>query len=251
MVEQTPAPPPRPLLPVLVWVHGGGFCGGSGANKWFNSTRLAPYGQLVITFNYRLGPLGFLATPGAHAHAHATCPVQPMHMPQAQSSPCTCTCPVQPMHMPMPSPAGARRPASLPTPASPSVPRDSSNIRGQWRPQRRARPADSAALGASARARLRGRPRARDRLWRVLRRRLCLCDERIAARRGWVPHLAPPLPPSIRALGPHHRRPRCRPRRSLLRSRVLAVHMHMHMHGAHACTRACMHMHMQVSSNGR
>ena len=49
-------------LPVMVWVHGGGMMGGSGAS--FNASRLAAtQGVLVVTLNYRLGPLGFLSHP--------------------------------------------------------------------------------------------------------------------------------------------------------------------------------------------
>ena len=50
------------LLPVLVWFHGGGFCGGAGSLAWHNGTSLARRGLLVVTLNYRLGPLGFLAS---------------------------------------------------------------------------------------------------------------------------------------------------------------------------------------------
>ncbi|MGR6964802.1 carboxylesterase/lipase family protein [Geodermatophilus sp. URMC 61] len=47
-------------LPVMVWIHGGGFVGGAG---WpFDARRLAVDGDVVVvTINYRLGPLGFLA----------------------------------------------------------------------------------------------------------------------------------------------------------------------------------------------
>ena len=57
-----PARPVPPLLPVMVWIHGGGFCSGAGSTKWFNGSALAARGQLVVTLNYRLGPLGFLAS---------------------------------------------------------------------------------------------------------------------------------------------------------------------------------------------
>ena len=55
---------PRSLLPVMVWVHGGGMCGGSGSLKPFNGSQLTSRDAnvLVVTLNYRLGPLGFLAS---------------------------------------------------------------------------------------------------------------------------------------------------------------------------------------------
>jgi para-nitrobenzyl esterase len=49
--------------PVLVWIYGGGFSGGSGSSLQFDGERLARKGLVVVTFNYRLGALGFLATP--------------------------------------------------------------------------------------------------------------------------------------------------------------------------------------------
>ncbi len=49
--------------PVLVWIYGGGFFAGTGANPLFDGTNLARKGLVVITFNYRVGALGFLALP--------------------------------------------------------------------------------------------------------------------------------------------------------------------------------------------
>lgn len=50
--------------PVLVWVHGGGFTGGTGASLLYDGSRLAATGDVVVvTLNYRLGALGFLAHP--------------------------------------------------------------------------------------------------------------------------------------------------------------------------------------------
>ena len=50
-------------LPVLVWVHGGGFIGGSGAVEIYDGRHLAARGVVVITVNYRLGAFGFFAHP--------------------------------------------------------------------------------------------------------------------------------------------------------------------------------------------
>ena len=47
--------------PVMVWIHGGGFTNGSGRSPYYNATRLALDGDVVVvTVNYRLGALGFL-----------------------------------------------------------------------------------------------------------------------------------------------------------------------------------------------
>jgi para-nitrobenzyl esterase len=46
---------------VLVWVHGGGYVQGSGAGELIgDGAGLARLGLIVVTFNYRLGSLGFL-----------------------------------------------------------------------------------------------------------------------------------------------------------------------------------------------
>jgi para-nitrobenzyl esterase len=46
--------------PVLVWIHGGGFRTGQGGIPWYNGARFAANGDIVVvSFNYRLGALGF------------------------------------------------------------------------------------------------------------------------------------------------------------------------------------------------
>lgn len=50
-------------LPVMVWIHGGGLVRGSGSHPGQNGRALAAMGAVVITFNYRLGPLGFFWLP--------------------------------------------------------------------------------------------------------------------------------------------------------------------------------------------
>lgn len=50
-------------LPVMVWIHGGGFVAGSGAQGDFNGASFTDKGVLLITINYRLGRLGFFAFP--------------------------------------------------------------------------------------------------------------------------------------------------------------------------------------------
>ncbi|GAA4136707.1 carboxylesterase/lipase family protein [Leifsonia shinshuensis] len=48
-------------LPVIVFIHGGGFAIGEGAD--YDATKLAAKGAVVVTVDYRLGLLGFLAHP--------------------------------------------------------------------------------------------------------------------------------------------------------------------------------------------
>lgn len=50
-------------LPVLVWIHGGGFREGSGGALQFIGETLAAKGIVVVTINYRVGALGFMAHP--------------------------------------------------------------------------------------------------------------------------------------------------------------------------------------------
>ncbi|MFI7636184.1 carboxylesterase/lipase family protein [Nonomuraea sp. NPDC049400] len=49
-------------LPVMVWLHGGGFTQGSGGD--YDARRLARAGAVVVSVNYRLGVFGFLGHPG-------------------------------------------------------------------------------------------------------------------------------------------------------------------------------------------
>ncbi|HEX4220467.1 MAG TPA: carboxylesterase/lipase family protein [Acidimicrobiales bacterium] len=50
--------------PVMVWIHGGGFNSGTGAGDLYRGGTLAREGDvIVVTINYRLGALGFLAHP--------------------------------------------------------------------------------------------------------------------------------------------------------------------------------------------
>ncbi len=50
-------------LPVLVWIHGGALTRGSGSIPPYDGASLARQGAVIVTINYRLGPLGFLAHP--------------------------------------------------------------------------------------------------------------------------------------------------------------------------------------------
>lgn len=50
-------------LPVMVWLHGGGYTLGAGSLPRYNGRELAKRGAIVVTINYRLGHLGFFAHP--------------------------------------------------------------------------------------------------------------------------------------------------------------------------------------------
>ncbi len=49
--------------PVMVWIHGGGFEFGASADPSTDGSRLAQKGVVVVSFNYRVGVLGFMAHP--------------------------------------------------------------------------------------------------------------------------------------------------------------------------------------------
>lgn len=52
-------------LPVIAWLHGGGFTSGGGDLPWYDGgTLAAEQGVIVVGINYRLGPLGFLHVDG-------------------------------------------------------------------------------------------------------------------------------------------------------------------------------------------
>jgi para-nitrobenzyl esterase len=48
---------------VMVWIHGGSFVTGAGGDPLYDGSRLAQEGVIVVTINYRLGPLGWFAHP--------------------------------------------------------------------------------------------------------------------------------------------------------------------------------------------
>ena len=49
-------------LPVMFWIHGGGYSGGSADEPRHNGDFLPLKGVVLVTINYRLGVFGFLAT---------------------------------------------------------------------------------------------------------------------------------------------------------------------------------------------
>lgn len=56
-------------LPVMVWIHGGAFTGGSGTVPLYNGEAMSRKGVVFVTINYRLGIFGFLAHPELSAES--------------------------------------------------------------------------------------------------------------------------------------------------------------------------------------
>jgi para-nitrobenzyl esterase len=50
-------------LPVMVWIHGGGYVNGSGNIERLNSAAMAKEGVVLVTINYRLAMFGFMTHP--------------------------------------------------------------------------------------------------------------------------------------------------------------------------------------------
>lgn len=65
----TPAKTPGEKLPVLVWIYGGGFSFGSTSTPVHNGEHLARKGVVLVSINYRVGSLGFLAHPELSAES--------------------------------------------------------------------------------------------------------------------------------------------------------------------------------------
>ncbi|QMV20253.1 carboxylesterase family protein [Granulicella sp. 5B5] len=63
------APADAAKLPVMVWVHGGGFVGGASSEPRQNGQHLARHGVIVVSMNYRLGMLGFFTHAGLAAES--------------------------------------------------------------------------------------------------------------------------------------------------------------------------------------
>lgn len=59
----TPAHSASEKLPVMVWIHGGGFVIGASSQSAYDGEPLAAQGVVVVSLNYRLGIFGFLAHP--------------------------------------------------------------------------------------------------------------------------------------------------------------------------------------------
>jgi len=61
-----------PGMPVLVYIHGGGFVTGDGSELRYDGAALARDGIVTVTLNHRLGPFGFLAHPLLREHGGAS-----------------------------------------------------------------------------------------------------------------------------------------------------------------------------------
>ena len=60
---------PGKKLPVTLWIHGGGYSAGWGFEPEMDGEEWARHGGVLVTFNYRLGLLGFLAHPALSAES--------------------------------------------------------------------------------------------------------------------------------------------------------------------------------------
>lgn len=59
----SPAKSASEKLPVLVWIYGGGFINGTTSDRTYDGAKLAKKGVILVSINYRLGVMGYLAHP--------------------------------------------------------------------------------------------------------------------------------------------------------------------------------------------
>ena len=64
-----PADPAARNLPVMVWIYGGGFTGGSSSSPNTSGAQFAKQGVVLVAMNYRVGRFGFFAFPGVEQRA--------------------------------------------------------------------------------------------------------------------------------------------------------------------------------------
>lgn len=71
------APAGARRLPVMVWIHGGGLVNGSGTAPLYDGSAHDRQGVVVVTFNHRLGRVGFFAHPALTAEiGYSTSPTR-------------------------------------------------------------------------------------------------------------------------------------------------------------------------------
>jgi para-nitrobenzyl esterase len=63
------------LLPVLVWIHGGGNTQGASSHRYYDGGAFARDGVVLVSINYRLGLLGFFAHPALTREAKSNDPL--------------------------------------------------------------------------------------------------------------------------------------------------------------------------------
>ena len=62
-------PAARGKAPVFVWIHGGSLTSGTSKSRVYDGRKLAATGTVVVSINYRLGALGYLAHPALSAES--------------------------------------------------------------------------------------------------------------------------------------------------------------------------------------
>ena len=67
----TPGEPNEAPLPVMIWIHGGGFTAGTAAHPVYTPDALVSEGVIYVAIAYRLGPFGFMAHPELSAESEA------------------------------------------------------------------------------------------------------------------------------------------------------------------------------------
>lgn len=65
----SPSTAPTTKAPVIVWIHGGALVSGSSKEMLYDGSNLAATGAVVVSINYRLGVLGWLAHPDLSAES--------------------------------------------------------------------------------------------------------------------------------------------------------------------------------------
>jgi len=80
-------------FPVMIWIHGGGYTGGTGSTPMYYGDRLAAAGDVVVvTINYRLNIFGFLAARSSKPRTRTAAPALMVRWTRSRpSAGCTTT----------------------------------------------------------------------------------------------------------------------------------------------------------------